>query len=258
MHPILFTIGPVTLYTYGAMMVAGFLTTTWLAGRFAKALAADSRAINKEQIIDFTCYSLMGGIIGGRILYVALQPAFFARHPWEVFALWHGGLVWYGGFFGGLITGYWYIRSRGLRWLCVLDQFIPFGALGHAIGRIGCFFNGCCYGKPTDSWCGVFFPGHAERVLPTQLFETLGLCLLFVLLRKLQTPVLLRKPGAVFSGYLIGYGLLRFILEFTRGDQQIWLAGMTLQQAISLALILAGTVLISQLPHRRENKNRPR
>ncbi len=257
MHSILFTLGPVTLYTYGAMMVVGFLATTWLAGRFAKTVAPDLQAINEEQVVDFTCWSLMGGIIGGRMLYVALQWPFFLQNPWEMLALWHGGLVWYGGFFGGLITGYWYIRSRGLRWLSVLDQFIPFGVLGHAIGRIGCFFNGCCYGKPTEAWCGVLFPGHTERVLPTQLFETLGLCLLFVLLRQLQTPALLRKPGAVFSGYLAGYGLLRFILEFTRGDQQIFFAGMTLQQWISLALILTGMVLIFLPPGQLKNKNRP-
>lgn len=238
-------------------MVAGFLVTTWLAGRFAQTLAPESRAITEEQIVDFTCWSLMGGIVGGRALYVLLQWPWFAAHPLEIFAIWHGGLVWYGGFFGGLITGYGYIRSRRLHWLGVLDQFIPFGALGHAIGRIGCFLNGCCYGKPADSWCGVLFPGMSHRVFPTQLFEAFGLCLLFILLRKLQTPALLRKPGRVFGSYLVGYGLLRFIAEYTRGDQQAFIAGMTLQQVISLALILAGTVLVFQ-SQRRENKNRPR
>lgn len=238
-------------------MVAGFLITTWLAGRFAETLAPASRAITEDQVVDFTCWSLMGGIVGGRVMYVLLQWPWFARHPLEAFALWHGGLVWYGGFFGGLITGYGYIRSRRLHWLRVLDQFIPFGALGHAIGRIGCFLNGCCYGKPTDAWCGVLFPGHAQRAFPTQLFETLGLCLLFIGLRKLQTPALLGKPGAVFGSYLSGYGLLRFIAEFTRGDQSACFAGLTLQQIISLGLILTGTVLIFR-SQPRKIKNPPR
>lgn len=244
MHPILFSIGPVVLYSYGAMMVLGFLLTIWLAGRAARKLPPELRAISEEQVVDFTCWSLLGGIVGGRLLYVLLQWPFFAQAPLEVFALWHGGLVWYGGFFGGLLSGYGYTRAQGLNFLRVLDQFIPFGVLGHAVGRIGCFLNGCCYGKPTDLWCGVDFSGQGQRVLPTQLFETIGLSLLFLILRRLQRPALLRQSGRVFGCYLSGYGLLRFVLEFMRGDQHPWFAGLTLQQLICIIVFLAGLALI--------------
>ncbi len=244
MHPILFAIGPVTLYTYGAMMVAAFLTATWLSGEAARRLPPELVAITDEQLVDFTCYSLLGGIIGGRLLYVVLQWRWFARSPLEIFALWHGGLVWYGGFFGGLLAGWWYVRSKRLVWLRVLDQFIPFGTLGHAIGRLGCFFNGCCYGKPSTLWCAVWFPGHDHPVLPTQLFEALGLCFLYIALRRMQQPVVLRMPGRVFGGYLAGYGVLRFLLEYTRGDQSVFWAGLTLQQLFSIGILCGGLWII--------------
>lgn len=225
-------------------MVAAFLLTTWLASRAAVKLPDSLRAMTKEQVVDFTCWSLLGGIIGGRILYAALNWPFFAQAPLEVFALWHGGLVWYGGFFGGLITGGYYLRSQQISWLAALDQFIPFGALGHAVGRVGCFLNGCCYGKPTALWCGVLFPGHEHPVLPTQLFETLGLSVLFLVLRQLQTPQRLLQRGRVFGSYLAGYGALRFLLETTRGDQPVVWAGMTLQQLISIVVFASGMLLI--------------
>ncbi len=148
------------------------------------------------------------------------------------------------GFFGGLLSGYGYARTQGLNFLRVLDQFIPFGVLGHAIGRVGCFLNGCCYGKPTDLWCGVVFPGQSHPVLPTQLFETIGLTILFLILRRLQSSALLRQSGRLFGSYLVGYGLLRFVLEYLRGDQYAWYVGLTLQQLICIVVFLAGIVLV--------------
>ncbi len=243
MHPIFFQLGPVTVYSYGVMLVVGFLTTTWLASRASRRLPPPLRAITDEQVVDFTCLSLMGGILGARLLYVILQWEFFAKSPWEIPALWHGGLVWYGGFLGGLGSGWLYVRAKRLVFLRVMDQFIPYLALGHAIGRLGCFLNGCCYGRPTTAWCGVLFPGQETKVLPTQLFEAAGLLVLYFILRQLQQPVRLQQPGRLFGWYLVGYGALRFLLEFFRGDQTLWWAGLTLQQVISLGMFVGGLVL---------------
>jgi phosphatidylglycerol:prolipoprotein diacylglycerol transferase len=244
MHPILFTLGPFTVHTYGVLLVAGFLAATWAAVSAARRLPAELLAIDGDQLVDLACLALLGGIIGGRIVFVALHPEHFAQAPWNVLAIWHGGLVWYGGFFGGLIAGWWFIRAKRLDALRVSDQFVPFVALGHAIGRLGCYFNGCCYGKPTAAWCGVTFPGHPGPVWPTQLFEALGLCILFIALRRLQQPALLRRPGRVLGAYLAGYAVLRFAIEALRGDQAAWWAGLTLQQVISTGLLLAGAALI--------------
>ena len=243
MYPILFKLGPLAVHSYGLLLVIAFLTAIWLAARAARRLAPERLAMNAEQLVDFTCLSLMGGILGARFLYVVLQWDFFVRAPQELIAIWHGGLVWYGGFAGGLLAGWLYVRAAHLQFLRVLDQFIPFLALGHAIGRLGCFLNGCCYGKPTTSWCGVVFPGHTEAVVPTQLIEAAGLIFLYGLLRTLQ-PALSRRSGRLFGLYLVSYALLRLVIEHFRGDQAVFWAGLTLQQLISLIVFLAGAYLV--------------
>lgn len=244
MHPILFTVGPLTLHSYGVMLVIALWAATSLGCRAARTLPPELVAITPEQLVDLACLSLLGGILGGRLLYVVLNWDDFARTPQEILALWHGGLVWYGGFIGGVLGGWLYVRARRLHFLRVVDQFVPFVVLGHAIGRLGCFLNGCCYGKPTGAWCGVKFAGQTECVLPTQLFEAAGLFLLYLVLRRLQRPEHLRHPGRLFGFYLVSYAVLRFLIEFFRGDQPIWWQGLTLQQLISIGLLFTGLILI--------------
>ena len=250
MHPILFKAGPLTFYSYGAMLVLAFVAATWLAGRHARRLPPALRAISAEQLLDFSSLALVGGLVGARALFVALHWDAFSSEPLEILAVWHGGLVWYGGFLGGLLGGACYVRAQRLSFLRVLDQFIPFLTLGHAIGRVGCLLNGCCYGKPTDAWCGVTFPDQGVAVVPTQLLESAGLLLLYLVLRSLQRPGLLQYPGRVFGAYLAGYGALRFALEFTRGDQLPWWMGLTLQQVISIAVCIFGGWLLLRTPRR--------
>jgi phosphatidylglycerol:prolipoprotein diacylglycerol transferase len=244
MHPILLKLGPFTLHTYGALLVIAFVTVTWLAVRSARRLPPALVAIEPDQLVDFTSLALLGGLVGSRLLYVVLEWEHFAQHPAAILAIWEGGLIWYGGFAGGLLAGWLYARAKRLDFIRVADQCIPFLALGHAIGRMGCFFNGCCYGKPTQGWCGVQFPEPAGPVLPTQLFESLGLFLLFGILRACQRPAILARPGRLFGGYLAGYGLLRFGIEFLRGDQSVWWAGLTLPQLVSLGLAAVGAGLV--------------
>jgi phosphatidylglycerol:prolipoprotein diacylglycerol transferase len=128
--------------------------------------------------------------------------------------------------------------------LPVLDAFAPAVAAGHALGRVGCFFNGCCYGLPSNAWCAVQFPGHPLPVWPTQLFEALGLGLLCVLLMWRQRAGAIRRPGEVLATYLIGYGLLRFILECFRGDQPRVALGLSLAQFLSMGVVLAGAWIL--------------
>ena len=137
MHPILLKLGPVTIYSYGAMMVAAFLLVTFLSRRAARELPPTFVAITPTQLVDFTCIALLGGILGARAFFIALRWEDFLRVPAEIPALWHGGLVWYGGFFGGLLSAWGYTRTHHLGFVRVMDQFMPFVALGHAVGRIG-------------------------------------------------------------------------------------------------------------------------
>ena len=246
MHPILVQIGPVTLYTYGLMMMVAFAMVTWLSSRDVRTQPPGERVgIKPEQVVDGCCYVLLGGLAGGRLFYVALHWDEFATVPAEIFAIWRGGLVWYGGFVGGLATAWLYLRAQRLEILRILDWFIPYVAFGHALGRVGCFLNGCCYGHPTDAWCGVLFPGRDTRVLPTQLFEAAGLVFLYIGLRRLWRSSLGKRRGGVLGAYLIGYAVLRFVIESLRGDQAVWWAGLTLQQLISLGLLVSGLLLLN-------------
>jgi phosphatidylglycerol:prolipoprotein diacylglycerol transferase len=248
MHPILLQLGPVTIYSYGMMLVAAFATATWLARRCAArapspGAAGPVWALSGEQVVDACAVALLGGIIGGRAFFGLLHWDEFWGEPLEWLALWRGGLVWYGGLLGGLLACWLYTRAKGVPFLRAVDQLIPFAALGHAIGRVGCFLNGCCYGRPSEAWCAVTLPGQPGPVLPTQLFESALLLILFGLLRGLQRPQILDRPGRLLGLYLAAYGALRFPLEFLRGDQAPWRMGLTLQQLISVALVSFGLIL---------------
>ncbi len=246
MFPVLLTIGPFTLYTYGASLVAAFFLTSYLAQRASQTLPKRLLAIPGEQIMDLITWLLLGGIIGGRIFYVLLHADVFRYQPLEAFAVWQGGLVWYGGFIGGCVTAALFVQKRQLSFLNLADQLAPFVALGHAIGRLGCFANGCCYGRPTEAWYGVYFPGHPHAVVPTQLMETVGLCAIFFVLFRYQRAGWMVRRGLLTGSYLLLYAILRFVIEFYRGDQDIFWTSFTLQQFISLILGLLGVSLIAQ------------
>jgi len=240
MHPILLQFGHVTIYTYGVSLAVAFLLATTLASHAANHTPSEFVFLRGDMLLNFLSVALLGGILGGRLFYVLLYLPYFIEYPQEIFAIWHGGLVWYGGFLGGLLCSWLYIRVKKRPFIEVLDQIIPFVALGHAIGRLGCFFNGCCYGTNTGAWCGVLFPGHEGPVLPIQIFESLGLLAIYLVLRRAQRPAMLQYPGCVLGLYLIGYGFLRFVLEHFRGDQVALWHGLTLQQMVSFIMLVVG------------------
>ncbi|MBI3325052.1 MAG: prolipoprotein diacylglyceryl transferase [Candidatus Omnitrophica bacterium] len=248
MHPDLIRLGPLTIKSYGVCMAAAFLLVVWLARRASARSLQGLVPMDAVALMDWAVWALVGGMIGGRLLYVVTYWQMYLANPWELPAIWRGGLIWYGGFAGGLIGTWLFLRRHRYGFLRGVDQVIPFVAFGHAVGRIGCFLNGCCYGKPSHSWCAVWLPGGAEPVLPTQLFESFGLLALYLWLRRLQTPERLRRPGAVFGWYLVGYSALRWTLEWWRADQPIVWPGMTVQQVISLGLLALG---IGMLVRRR-------
>ena len=244
MHRILFQYGPITIFSYGAMMVVAFVTAIWLASRAAPRLPLPQRALTSAQIVDVLSLAMLGGLFGARLLFVVQNWAVFIREPLEIPAIWHGGLVWYGGFLGGLVGLIAYLRLHAIPVRRGIDQLIPFVALGHGIGRIGCFLNGCCYGKPTSAWFGVTFePGEPSRI-PTQLLESAALLGLFLVLRRLQQRRVAAPAGRLFGVYLLGYAVIRFLIEFLRGDQAVVWAGLTLQQLLSIGVFLAGAALV--------------
>ncbi len=187
---------------------------------------------------------MFAGVIGARIFYVVQFHRQFEGHWIDALRIDKGGLVFYGGFILSLITLYIWCRVKKVHLLKLLDIFAPAIALGHALGRLGCFMQGCCFGKPAGSSIfGVSFPAGtlpamrypsdaAVRlspscpVYPTQLFEcAFNLFLCGVLLLLLKTR-LTEKPGRIAGIYLIAYGLLRSLTEVFRGDHTDFVFGV--------------------------------
>lgn len=231
MYPILFKIPLFGLlgrdffpvYGYGVMVALGFLAGTWFVQREAKIEGEDP-----AKALDLIFYILIAAILGSRILFIiTLDPSILWTKPWEIFKIWEGGLVFYGGFIASVLVSLWYLKKHRLPVWKFCDFLVPAVALGHAIGRQGCFLAGCCYGRPllVKTWYAVVYPGDPASLAPagiplypTQLMESAGEFFIFLVLwwglrRK-------KFDGQIFAAYMMAYALLRFLMEFLRGDPE--------------------------------------
>lgn len=226
MHPILLEIGPITLRSYGLFLALGFL-----GGIALMTLLNRKEGRSDDLAMDMSVWIMAGGIIGARLMYVAVQPESFLDNWLEIFMVWQGGLVYYGGLFGATLAGIWYLRRRKQPVWTVADCVAPGIAVGQAFGRIGCFFNGCCYGRVSHEH-GVVFPVLMDNLprFPTQLYETVLVSLLAVFLWRFKGKR--SYKGQVFVLYLGIYGVFRFMLEFLRGDAE---RGELISQVLSPA-----------------------
>jgi phosphatidylglycerol:prolipoprotein diacylglycerol transferase len=222
------------------MLMLAFLTATAVAARLGR-----QRGIAPEQIFDLTAMILVAAIAGARLLYVALNADYFRENPGHIWRLWEGGLSFHGGLLGGLLVGIFFCRQRGLSFLRLGDVVAPGVALGYAIGRIGCFLNGCCYGAPTDlPWACRFHDPPITGPLtppshPTQIYASiinLGIFALLLAIFRRQ-----RRTGQVLWSYLLFYAVYRFFIEFLRKGvtAQVAAAGLTQAQWASIGMMLA-------------------
>ena len=218
MHPELFKIGPLTVHTYGVLVAAGFLLGLTLAVRQAK-----KEGIPPNKIVDLGFYILLSALIGSRLFYVMINAGHYLKNPLDIFKVWEGGLVFYGGLVLTVPTVLWYVKKNALNVWSTADLFAPSLAIGHAIGRIGCFYAGCCYGKPAEGvpWAVTFCDPQTLALVgiplhPTQLYESLGELTIFLVLITLRRHKSFN--GQLFVAYVMLYSVLRFIVEFFRGD----------------------------------------
>ncbi len=242
MHPILFKIGFLTVYSYGVMLAAAVMACTFLAQKDAKRFGLDITVVT-----DLIFWAVLSGIAGGRIFYILLNLSFFKENPSEIIMLQHGGLAWQGALILGTIVGLIFIKFKKMPLGKTLDFAAPYIALGQSIGRVGCFLNGCCYGKKAP-W-GIYFPAHEARLHPTQLYDSFGLLLIFLFLKYYQKVS--KVEGEVFIMYLLLAPFLRFIVEFFRADHTEAAAGLSIFQIICLCLI-ALAIYGRTLLHRRQ------
>ncbi len=262
--------------SYGTAVMLGFALGVWLALRQARRLGGQLGGIDGSDLLDLSFYILVAGVAGSRLLFILLHLDDFSRlctRGGDCLAplkIWDGGLVFYGGLIAAAAVTFRFVRRRGWRFGVVGDLFAPGLALGHAVGRLGCFAAGCCFGKtcaaggppcvsfPAGSVAhehlaalGQIAPGATRTppLHPTQLYESAGLLLIFLLLllwRRRQ-----RFHGQLFLLYLLAYGLLRAALDLFRGD-----GPRGPSQAVGLALaLIAGTWLL--VAHRRSRGVQP-
>jgi phosphatidylglycerol:prolipoprotein diacylglycerol transferase len=248
MYPKLFSIGNITIHTYGLFVAIGFLAGIYLAEKLASY-----RSLSRDFVSYIVTGCLITGLIGARLVYVLISLEEYSGDILRIFMFWEGGLVFWGGILGGAAWVVYAALKMGYNVWSVGDVLAPGIALGHAIGRIGCFFAGCCYGKPTDLWCGIGF-GHPETLAqpigvqlhPTQLYSSIFLFLLsFILYRKLKSKK--SRSASVFALYLIIFGIFRIIIENFRGDYRgLPFIGITPTQWIAIAGIILGIFLIKK------------
>jgi len=258
MRPILFEIPipfaniAIPISSYGMMLALSFLVGVSLAAR-----DAERQGIDPNDYFTAAIYGMIFAILGARIFYIIQNWSDYASRPLQVFALWRGGLVFYGGFFGGTIGVGLYVYFKGIHVWKFLDATTPSIALGLFFTRIGCFLNGCCYGKPTDLPWGVRFQkgsnvyyDEIEKGLitgsnasslslhPVQLYESLeGLVLFLIFFFFLGKRK--KFDGQTFWTFPLIYSVLRFANELLRGDDirgYIWSPYITTSQFFSLLL----------------------
>lgn len=239
MHPILFEYGALTLYTYGLAMAVAFV-----AGIEVSARRAPAYGFTPDQMHDSAIPVLAAGLIGAKVTYLFTNRAEISSDWHAMISLVRGGFVFYGGVAGGVAGAVWWARRRGLPLLGYCDMVAPGLAFALAVGRLGCFFNGCCYGKPVG-W-GLVVPSLGDGLArhPTQLYEVAGASAIGFLLLRVPAPEPARR-GRVFALFLIVYAALRFTDEFLRDDPRGPMpGGLSVSQWLSIVGMLLGLALL--------------
>ncbi len=245
MHPVLLNFGKFSIYTYGFFVAMGFLSGIWFATHEAKRCGVDH-----EKIMDLCFYVLIAAIVGSRLAYVATVPGEFASNPMEMFKIWKGGLVFYGGFVGAMLTAIIYLKVKHLPIWKTGDILAPSLALGHFLGRLGCFFAGCCYGKTCELPWAITFHDPASLapinipLHPTQLYSSAGNFMIFLILFLIRSH---RKfEGQIFWLYVLLYGVIRSVIEIFRGDYRgsEIMGVLSISQTVGCSLALVAVVML--------------
>lgn len=254
MHPELFRLGPLVINSYGLMLALAFIFGLWITH-----YKAAQRKIDPNEVTNLAFVAMISSIIGARLLYVLFHLDEF-RGRWiytflpvqEDGTIGLGGLILLGGVLGGFLAGSVYVYKKRLPYWKIADSVAPALAFGIFLGRIGCFLNGCCFGKACNLPWGVTFPPHSPAgyvmgnisIHPTQLYASLYGLAIFGILMYLDRKS--RFDGFIFGVFLILYGIARFIVDFFRyyENQMFLFAGLGFNQLISLLMLIAGAVIL--------------
>lgn len=249
LDPIAFSAGPITIYWYGIAYVVGSILAGFVMYRVQRRW---NMGLTVDDVWMLVTGAVFGLIIGGRLFYVIFYgDGYYFTHPLEIFATNQGGMSFHGGLVGGLVGGYIVCRMLKLSAWTIADLAIIGVPLALALGRCANFVNGELWGKPTDLPWGVVFGGSAGEIPrhPSQLYEAfLEGIVLFVILYSMSRKKKLPPQGAFIGTFVLGYGVVRFLIEFVRvPDAQLgYLFGgfITMGQLLSLPLIVIGAALL--------------
>src|SRR5262245_14050137 len=254
MHPILFEIGRFPVYTYGVLLDAAYL----LGLQFA-LVRARKRGLDPNRVMDVGIWIIISALAGAKLLLLIVEFDTFGKNPRELLTLLRSGGVFYGGLIAAVVVALWYLWKHRMPTWTVTDVFAPGIALGHVVGRLGCLFAGCCFGRRTTvPWAITFHSEFAAQNVgtplevplhPTQLYEAGAELLILILLLATERrgkPY----PGRTFWSYMMLYGISRFIIEFYRGDPRgmIWM--FSTSQFLSLLIVPIAIVMLVILGRR--------
>jgi|TARA_B100000676_G_scaffold88221_1_gene87984 phosphatidylglycerol:prolipoprotein diacylglycerol transferase len=255
-HQTAFRIGDMDIAWYGICLAVGFMLGLWTAGRRGMRIG-----LNAEDISNLMIWMFIGGVVGGKALFLINHWEEFQNSKNSMQML-RSGWVFHGSLIGACIGIWIFIRRKGMPLWATFDALAPSFALGHAIGRIGCFMNGCCFGKTCELPWAVQFPAgtmpHSHHlsieiieptaklsafVHPSQMYEFILNIMFYAFLAWLFRR---RKfDGQIFAAYLLGYAVIRFGIEFARADDRgwLWFSSLTSGQGISILLLGLGAFI---------------
>ncbi|HZX36393.1 MAG TPA: prolipoprotein diacylglyceryl transferase [Thermodesulfobacteriota bacterium] len=247
MHPILFDFGLIQIRFYGIMYVVGIIAGAYLIRSEVKRKEI---SLTNDDVANFIMWVAIAGIIGARLYYVIFNWDYYATDPFEIPAIWHGGLAIHGGLIGGILAAWAYVRKKRVPFFRMSDAAAPALILAQAFGRFGNFMNGDAHGTPTNLPWGMVFPAESMAgiefpgipIHPVMLYEMLInlsiFSFLWFVLRKRG-----HKDGFVFAMYFLLYSGGRFFVEFFRADS-LMLGSLRAAQIMSLVLMGAAIIFI--------------
>lgn len=250
MHRVILRLGGVEVTSWGVMLVIAFIAGIWLAERRCQKYGVP-RAI----IPDLSLVLIVAGVVGGRLAYVIENFSSYAEHPGEIFKVWEGGLIFYGGFILAIVCGIIFVKRKHISVARMMDIAAPSVALGLGFARIGCFLNGCCYGKQTNLPWGVVFPSDSPAgwvfdapipIHPAQLYSSIGAFSILAILLVVEKKGMRRASGYLFLMFLVLYSVGRFFIDFLRYyEPKVYLlGGLTHNQFVSIFIFLGSCVII--------------
>jgi len=254
MHPILFEIAGFPVFTYGVLLAAAYL----LGLQFA-IVRGRQRGLDPNRTMDLGIWIIISALVGAKLLLLIVEWDTFTRDWHELFSLARSGGVFYGGLIAAVAVALWYLRRHRMPMWTVTDAFAPGIALGHVIGRLGCLFAGCCFGRQTDvPWAITFHNEYAAQNVgtplnvplhPTQLYEAGAELLILIFLLATEKK---GRPyaGRTFWAYMFLYGISRFIIEFYRGDARGLVGPLSTSQFVSVLVVPLSVIMLYVLSRR--------